>query len=45
MATCTRELSMAQGFALNVCGFIFKMAPKGLPKCVINVVAFRDYHR
>jgi hypothetical protein len=40
MATCTREPSMVQGFALNVCGCMLKMDQKRLSKCVIDVIAF-----
>ena len=44
MVTCTRESSMVQGFALNVCGFILKVVRKRLSKCATDAVAFPVYH-
>jgi hypothetical protein len=41
MLTCTREPSMAQGFASNVCGYILRMVQEGLPRCVTDTVVFR----
>ena len=40
MATCTRELSMVQEFALDVCGFIIQIVWIELPKCVIDTITF-----
>ena len=44
MVTCTRELSMVQEFALDVCGCILQIAQIELPKCVIDATIFSVFH-
>jgi hypothetical protein len=44
MVTCTRELSMVQEFALDVCGFIIQVVQTVLPKCVIDAITFSVFH-
>ena len=44
MVTCTRELSMVQEFALNVCGFIMQVVQIELPKYVIDEITFSVFH-
>ena len=40
MVMCTKDPSMAQGFASNVCGCILWMAHKRRLKCVVDAIAF-----